>query len=787
MRRWSGNWARSDRGDENPLLRFGAYVSHPSEVAEDPWTAPPESASPVAYEPPQEPVRPGSSARALLAQARTLQTAARDALTAPESRRMRARRAFDVVRDDLVETQMAAIPIGRLRETTEGRLRLGPIEAAGYRTVAAAGTAGRHRLEQLPGVGPHTAAQVIAAARQLEGAVEKSVRVRFDPDRRPTLHTELLSALYAYEVAEQAVSPLGSQLEELGRSLDRLVSEADLASRRFKLRFSGRQRRSAALSALAELKNLLESAAVADLRPALTAALAGVERPTPDAASLWQDYEARAVAYNGLLIEVAELSPDLDAVQGFVPSEIATRVHEQPLDTSLLGVSLRGYQAFGAKFALVQRHAIVGDEMGLGKTIEALAAMCHLQIGGETHFLVVCPASVLVNWAHEVQGHSKLQSYRLHGPQRERQRTLTAWARRGGVAVTTFDSLRTLTKPDDVRISMLVIDEAHYVKNPATLRSKTVARWVSEAERTLFLTGTPMENKVEEFKTLVGHLQPELAARISAVDGLAGAARFRKAVAPVYLRRNQSDVLEELPPRIESHEWVELAGEDREAYREAVASGNFMAMRRAAYMPSSPVGSAKLARLVEIVEESVSNERKVVVFSYFRDVLTSVESVLGDLAIGPLTGSVAPGLREELVENFTSRVEPAVLLSQIEAGGVGLNMQAASVVILTEPQWKPTTEDQAIGRCHRMGQIRPVNVHRLLAEDSVDQRMLETLATKSVLFEEYVRHSELKEISADAVDVSDADAIREVATQAEAERRIVEIERKRLGLEQQPA
>ncbi|MDP8931362.1 MAG: DEAD/DEAH box helicase [Actinomycetota bacterium] len=732
-------------------------------------------------------MRPGRSARALLTEARTLQTAARDALTAPETRRKGARRAFDAVRGDVVKAQMATIPISRLRETTEGRLRLGPIEAAGYRTVAAAAAAGRHRLEQLPGVGPQTAAQVIAAARQLEAAIEESVRIRFDPDSRPPLQTELLAALHAYEVAEQAVSPLRPQLEELTPSLDRVVNEANLASSRLKLLFSRRQRRDAALDALMELTTLLGSPAVAAARPALTAALATVEHPVPDAASQWQDYEARAVTYNGLLIEVGELSPDLDAVQGFVPSEIAERVHAQPLDTSLLGVSLRGYQAFGAKFALVQRQAIVGDEMGLGKTIEALAAMCHLHVEGETHFLVVCPASVLVNWTHEVQGHSKLRPYRLHGSQRERQLNLAVWARRGGVAVTTFDSLRSLTKPEDVRISMLVVDEAHYVKNPTTLRTKTVAQWSGEADRTLFLTGTPMENRVEEFKTLVGHLQPEVAARVSSVDGLAGAEGFRKAVAPVYLRRNQADVLEELPPRIESEEWVEFLGDDLDNYRQAVASGNFMAMRRAAYVSSSPAGSAKLARLVEIVEESVANERKVVVFSYFRDVLTSVGSLLGDLVVGPVTGSVSPGLRQEMVDHFTSRIGPAVLVSQIEAGGVGLNMQAASVVILTEPQWKPTTEDQAIARCHRMGQIRPVNVHRLLAEDSVDKRMLEILATKAVLFDEYVRRSELKEISADAVDVSDIDVTRDVVTQAEAERRIVEIERKRLGLEPQLA
>jgi SNF2 family DNA or RNA helicase len=369
----------------------------------------------------------------------------------------------------------------------------------------------------------------------------------------------------------------------------------------------------------------------------------------------------------------------------------------------------------------------------------------------------------------------------LHGP--DRQRNFQAWTRTGGVAVTTYDSLRALAAPAGVDLGMLVVDEAHYAKNMAAERTKAVREWARTTNRVLFLTGTPMENRVEEFRVLVNHLRPDLVLHINNMDGLIGASHFRTAVAPVYLRRNQSDVLEELPPRLDTEEWVELKGRDLEAYRDAVAAGNFMAMRRAAYAPGRPADSAKLGRLVEIVEEASSNRRKVVVFSYFRDVLEIIASVLGDIAVGPLTGSTPPVHRQNMVDQFTARRGPAVLVSQIQAGGVGLNIQAASVVILTEPQWKPTIEDQAVARCHRMGQVRSVDVHRLLAEDTVDQRMLELLAAKAVLFDEYVRRSELKDQSPDAVDVSDLNAAKEVGSQAEAERRIIELERKRLRME----
>jgi SNF2 family DNA or RNA helicase len=545
--------------------------------------------------------------------------------------------------------------------------------------------------------------------------------------------------------------------------------------------FSRRRGREAAIAALAELTALLEEPGTSGLQEGLRHA----SRQLEDGAlpkDIWGDYEERVATYNGLLVEVGGLAPDQQASEGFIPDELARQVHEHPLDTSLLTVSLRGYQAFGAKFALHRKRAMLGDEMGLGKTIEALAAMTHLQTMGASHFIVVCPASVLVNWLHEVERHSDLAAVRLHGS--DRDRNLRLWSRRGGVGVTTFQSLRWLYQQDfDVAPAMLVVDEAHYVKNPSAQRTVVVQDFMQYAERVLFMTGTPMENRVDEFRSLISQLQPAIAAKVSALDGFAGAAAFRSAVAPVYLRRNQTDVLQELPPRIETEEWVELAGEDLDAYRGAVAEGNFMAMRQAAYSPGTPSRAAKIARLADLVEEATSNDRKVVIFSFFRRVLDTITEVLDGVAMGPLTGSVPPVKRQQLVDNFTAARHACALVSQIEAGGVGLNIQAASVVVLTEPQWKPSVEEQAIARAHRMGQARPVDVHRLLAEDTVDERMLEVLATKAALFDEYVRKSALKDVSPDAIDISDLEITRDVISVAEEERRIIDVERQRLGLE----
>ena len=191
-----------------------------------------------------------------------------------------------------------------------------------------------------------------------------------------------------------------------------------------------------------------------------------------------------------------------------------------------------------------------------------------------------------------------------------------------------------------------------------------------------------------------------------------------------------------------------------------------MAMRRAATVgdwsrgdQGEPV-SAKLERIVDLAEEHFEAGRKLLVFSYFLDTLDALGKRLPNM--GTLHGEVSPNDRAELIDAFTAHEGPAVLLAQITAAGVGLNLQAASVVILAEPQWKPSIEDQAIARAHRMGQTERVVVHRLLATDTVDERIVELLEDKRDLFELYARDSLVKEAAADATEASLAKMVVEV-------------------------
>ncbi|WP_190864343.1 DEAD/DEAH box helicase [Actinomadura sp. RB99] len=673
--------------------------------------------------------------------------------------------ALGPLRADAARGQLAEIPVARLKDVTDGRLRLAPLEQAGLATVLDVLDATQYRLQLVPGVGPQTAAQIQAAARSLAEAAERAAGIRIDAGRREPATTALVVALHRLVNAGPELRRARKAADELAERLSPLAHDARPAASWWRRVVALPARRERARRALAELADAVEHAR--EERLLISQASVDLLRPGASADEAWIDYELRGSDYQTLLAELAAVGPERAAAEGYLPDDLAARVKAQPLDETYRRVSLRGYQSFGARFALVQRRVILGDEMGLGKTVQAIAAIAHLRAEGATHFLVACPASVMINWVREIEDRSRLAARPLHGP--GRAAALAEWADAGGIAVTTLDTLHALDVPDEVPVAMAVVDEAHYAKNPETRRAKAVAAWCARVERVLFLTGTPMENRVEEFRSLVGHLRPDLVPSIRPSDAAVGPRAFRRAVAPAYLRRNQRDVLVELPEVQEIEEWEEFSPADEAAYRQAVADGNFMAMRRAAY--ADPKRSAKLARLTELVDEADRNGLKVVVFSYFRDVLAAVELVVGPAARGPISGSMPAARRQQLVDDFTAEPGHAVLLAQIQAGGVGLNLQAASVVIICEPQVKPTMEEQAIARAHRMGQARTVQVHRLLTPHGVDERMLRILRGKARLFDEYARRSDLAERTPDAVDLSE---------QALA-RQIVQEEQERLG------
>lgn len=746
--------------------------------------------------------RPGAQARRLVDAHVALAASARAVLDHLDGATTRIAEQVHSDRAARTRAELDGLTVDRLTEITDKNLRIRALLDAGYTTVGSLLGVSAEQLEMLDGVGSHTARSTVAAVEQLADATAQGQSMRITLDRDDATGTRLLGDLEMLVRLGPLVEPHRRDLDDYARSVEQLAEDASQATNALTFTFRRRATRRRALDALAALEGWapwLDSTGLEQVVAELTSACA---EPGPGPLALWDDFERRSAVYYTVLGAIVPLVRDVLAATGMLPSELADRVDAIALDTTLLDVSLRGYQAFGAKFVLNQGRVLLGDEMGLGKTVQAVAVMAHLVAAGATHVLVVCPASVLVGWLREIELRSSLQAWRVHGPDREA--TAAAWLAQGGVAVTTFEGLRHVPEAAAEVLDLLVVDEAHLVKNPRARRSQDVAAWADRCWRVLLMTGTPLENRLDEFLGLVRMLQPALVDSLPPHLRLVGADTLRHTMAPVYLRRNAVDVLVELPELVELDEWEELTPDGRRVYEAAVAQGRFMDMRRADFATPDSSGSSKLGRLLEILEDAAANGEKVVVFSYFRSVVDLVcrtlagpggrdgtgpqtgaeaadlhpsdldradlDPAAGGLpaVFGPLWGGVSADERQLEVDRFAAAPPGAVLVAQVDAGGVGLNIQAANVVVLCEPQLKPTTEAQAVARVRRMGQVRPVRVHKLLVEDTVDERIREILATKQQLFDEYVRESSLAAGTTRAVDVSEAVLAREVVAAEQA-------------------
>lgn len=653
----------------------------------------------------------------------------------------------DGARRSRAVAELAALPVESLRPLVTGRVAWSALVGAGVVTVADAYLAGEARLESAHGVGPQSAGEVSSAAGQVFEETLAQIRLEVTADSSDSAVQAVVSALVDLDDVTQATrTTLPAAQEAVTTSTD-LVEATSIARGRLRWWFAGAHRRQQAREAAGDLGAVLGT-------PALAPLLAGGRPDWSPRVITAEDAQARFASDPARYLSLLDSRVgSLHGAVGDLDSDIVERIEAIDLDTSLLSVTLRRYQAFGAQFVLAQNRVILGDDMGLGKTIQALAVMSHLaaqasHLGAVWRFLVVAPASVLVNWEREVAGKSDLPVHVLHGSRDPG--AVDAWHAHGGVAVTTFEHTAKL----DVRASvdLIVIDEAHYVKNPQAQRTQRIAELVTSATRAMMMTGTPIENRASEFVDLISMINPNLGASLVESTVIVNPAAFRRIAAPVYLRRNADDVLTELPARIEIDEWEEMTEHDQHAYRQALVEGNFMAIRRAGFAAAGMNRSAKLTRLRELVDEARSGGHKVIVYSYFLEVLDVVVGSLSEPVFGPLTGAMRPGARQELVDAFTAAPPGAVLVAQVIAGGVGLNIQAASVVILCEPQLKPSTENQAIARAHRMGQLKPVQVHRLLNPDSIDERIEELLQEKASVFADYARDSDLALAADGAID-----------------------------------
>ena len=640
----------------------------------------------------------------------------------------------NMVKDALFRL-LSLIPVEEVNRDKLG-IRVTALRSSGFETILDIQNATAQSLANVSGISDEGAREIKVIAAGIAASAEGEIHIRLSADEKTPDATALLKALSVCRNIKEPAMACESLLKENEEPVHTACQNLLPFQKSLQWLFVPKVEKQKAQDAYEFLKNAWDNGYVikaGELKNQRTA----IQSPSDD--FLWQSFTENPVSYFNLLEEICPgLLGNEDDKYG-LPQELAKYVEQEQLNLEGLRCQLRKYQEWGVKYILKQKKVLLGDEMGLGKTVQAIAAMVSLFNGGATHFLVVCPASVIENWIREIRKHSPLSAVKIHGDDKED--ALQQWIRDGGVAVTNFESAKIFDLPQDFSVSLAVVDEAHYIKNPRAQRTQHVKSICTHAQRQLFMTGTAMENRVEEMITLISMLQPEIAQEADRMAALATAPQFRDIVAPVYYRRKRDQVLKELPELIDTPEWCRMGKSEERIYEEAVLEGHYTEARRVSWNAPAVLDSSKAQRMLEIIEEAREEGRKVIVFSFFLKTIASVVSLLGENCLTPIDGSIPLPRRQEIIDEFTAAPAGTVLAAQIQAGGTGLNIQSASVVILCEPQLKPSIENQAISRAYRMGQTRNVLVYRLLCEDTVDDKIMDMLSDKQAEFDTFADES----------------------------------------------
>ena len=630
---------------------------------------------------------------------------------------------------------LRGVPVDELTKQKKG-LKIKPLLDHGYRTVADIYSSTPYRLASIRGISQDAAYTIIRIAKDFANKTFKEIHIKLSTDNKTKQATELVKNIYAYNLARPLVSSCNRYINEYEEQIDDLCNLVKPGKNALRWLFTSKATKERANFAYQKLTELWQGEYGSQTK-ALINDLKNIGNAS--ASEAWTDFAAQSPAYFSVLEDV---NPGLlgtsDAVYG-LPEELAQKIQDQCFFPDGLLCTLRRYQEWGVKYILHQERVLLGDEMGLGKTVQAIAAMVSLKNTGATHFVVVCPASVLTNWCREIVKHSKLSVIKVHGSLR--LAAIKDWIKHGGVAVTTYETTKYFKLEENFHHTLTVVDEAHYIKNPEAQRTINTLVVCSHSTRLLFMTGTALENNVDEMIMLIRYLQPRIASSVSRIAFMSSAPQFREKVAPVYYRRKRDDVLTELPELIESKEWCALSKEEEIAYEDSLMTGHYMQARRVSWNVEDLHHSSKANRLLEIIEEAESEGRKVLVFSYFLDTIRKIYDFLGDRCLNPINGSVTPQRRQEIIDEFNEAPAGTVLVSQIQSGGTGLNIQAASVVVICEPQLKPSIENQAISRAYRMGQVRNVLVYRLLCPETIDEKITAILDEKQAIFDAFADKS----------------------------------------------
>ena len=435
-----------------------------------------------------------------------------------------------------------------------------------------------------------------------------------------------------------------------------------------------------------------------------------------------------------------------------------------------LNATLRPYQIDAFKWLNVvyknQVGGVLADDMGLGKTLETISFIESLNINKP--ILIVAPTSLIFNRMNEFEKFSENEKIiPLYGNANERKKLIQSIDPDKKISyITSYDSLRNdIENYKDIHFDLVILDEAQFIKN--TQAKKTQSVKTLNADHRLVLTGTPIENSVLDLWSIFDFLMPGYLPSLEDFKSLSERDPnylkvIKKSVAPFILRRVKQDVLKDLPNKYEVIVSCEMKEEQRKTYdafkkiaADTLNSGDnksvfsvlpyLMRLRQTCITPSLFADnfkgeSGKLNSLYNIVDEEIDNGNKILIFSQFVEALNIIESHLKNEGIQyfKITGQTPSKERLEICSTFNVNNKYKVCIISLKAGGTGLNLTGANVVIHLDPWWNYAVEEQASDRAHRIGQVRNVKVIKLICENSIEQRVIELQNMKKEIVKQVV-------------------------------------------------
>ena len=414
-----------------------------------------------------------------------------------------------------------------------------------------------------------------------------------------------------------------------------------------------------------------------------------------------------------------------------------------------LPYQLRPYQWEGIQFLVGNDAVLLADEMGLGKTVQIAVALEILRRKAKlTRALVVVPASLKLNWETELRRWApSLSVQRIRGDAADRR---AYYLLPINVLIVSYEEIRLdmIGASNDVCFDVVVLDEAQRIKNPDS-KSSLACRLLN-SRRSWALTGTPVENRLNDLISIFRFV------KIGVLHQGLSRDEIHSRMHPFFIRRCKRDVLKDLPPIIDQEIPIELQGKQQDAYLRAWGS-------RGEGLDTSPDGfssadlfaiitklkqvcnydresgeSAKLNVLMDLLNAQTAVGDKIIVFSQYVDTLKWLQLRIKDIPLVIYHGGLSQLERENILDRFRRDPGPQCLLISLRAGGVGLNIQEASTVVLFDRWWNPAVENQAIQRAHRFGRERPLHVIRFIVLDSIEERISNIIVQKQELFENYI-------------------------------------------------